>query len=77
MAGRLENRVALISGTARGMGRAAAIEFAAEGAKVVGGDLDVDGALETVEYVRAAGGDMVSLEPVDLSNQDGGKTAMD
>jgi meso-butanediol dehydrogenase / (S,S)-butanediol dehydrogenase / diacetyl reductase len=67
----LANKVALISGTARGMGRAAAMEFATEGAKVVGCDLDTAGAAETVELVRAAGGEMVSLAPVDLSNQDG------
>ncbi|MGW2773693.1 hypothetical protein ACWC4C_14450 [Streptomyces olivaceoviridis] len=36
---RLEGKVALISGTARGQGRAAALRFAAEGALVVGGDL--------------------------------------
>ncbi|MET9716564.1 hypothetical protein ABZZ46_14245 [Streptomyces rochei] len=36
---RLDGKVALISGTARGQGRAAALRFAAEGALVVGGDL--------------------------------------
>lgn len=35
---RLEGKVALISGTARGQGRAAALRFAAEGALVVGGE---------------------------------------
>jgi len=39
MSGRLHGKVALISGTARGQGRAAAERFAAEGATVVGGDL--------------------------------------
>lgn len=69
--GRLAGKVALISGTARGMGRAAAQEFASEGAAVVGCDVDVSGAAETVELVRAAGGDMVSLAPVDLGDQEG------
>jgi meso-butanediol dehydrogenase/(S,S)-butanediol dehydrogenase/diacetyl reductase len=38
--GRLTGKVALISGTGRGMGRAAALEFAAGGAQVYGCDLD-------------------------------------
>jgi NAD(P)-dependent dehydrogenase (short-subunit alcohol dehydrogenase family) len=71
MTGRLEGKVALISGTGRGMGRIAAQEFAREGAAVVGCDLDADAAEETVELVRSAGGEMVSLAPVDLSNQEG------
>ncbi|MFC8087052.1 hypothetical protein [Streptomyces sp. NPDC057340] len=44
---RLEGKVALISGTARGQGRAAALRFAAEGALVVGGDLLHEEALDT------------------------------
>ena len=38
--GRLDGKVALISGTGRGMGRIAAIEFAAEGAKARGEPID-------------------------------------
>ena len=41
--GRLDGKVTLISGTGRGMGRTAALEFAREGARVVGCDLDVGG----------------------------------
>ena len=41
--GRLDGKVVLITGTARGMGRASALVFAREGARVVGCDLDVDG----------------------------------
>jgi meso-butanediol dehydrogenase / (S,S)-butanediol dehydrogenase / diacetyl reductase len=37
--GRLEGKVAVITGTARGQGQAAAVRFRAEGATVVGGDL--------------------------------------
>ncbi len=56
--GRLEGKVALITGTGGGQGRAAALLFAAEGATVVGCDLKTDGASETVDAVRAAGGRM-------------------
>ena len=66
MAGRLEGKVALITGTAQGMGRAAALRFASEGAKIVGCDLNVEGNRETVSQVHAGGGTMVSLEPLDL-----------
>jgi NAD(P)-dependent dehydrogenase (short-subunit alcohol dehydrogenase family) len=53
---RLEGEVAVISGTARGMGRAAALHFAREGAIVAGGDLLEDEALETLELIESAGG---------------------
>lgn len=65
---RLSGKVALISGTAGGQGRAAALLFASEGARVVGCDLKVEGAEETVELVRAGGGEMVSLQPVDVAD---------
>src|SRR4030042_6029841 len=70
MAGRLQNKVALITGTARGQGRAAALLFAKEGAKVIGCDLNVEGSKETVQMVQKAGGEMISCEPVDLCNPD-------
>jgi NAD(P)-dependent dehydrogenase (short-subunit alcohol dehydrogenase family) len=66
----LDGKVALISGTAGGMGRAAALEFAAQGARVVGCDLDAAGSAETVAQVRDAGGTMVSLEPIDLTSEE-------
>lgn len=66
MAGRLEGKVALITGTAQGMGRVAALRFAAEGAKIVGCDLNAERNRETVSLVHASGGRMVSLEPLDL-----------
>lgn len=70
MAGRLEGKVALITGTAGGQGRAAAVLFAREGAKIVGCDLKVEGDQETVRMVRDAGGEMVSIEPLDLGDLD-------
>jgi NAD(P)-dependent dehydrogenase (short-subunit alcohol dehydrogenase family) len=69
MAGRLAGKVALITGAGGGQGRAAAILFAQEGARVVGCDVKVEGSAETLELVRAAGGEMVSLAPIDLSDE--------
>ena len=71
--GRLEGRVALITGTAGGQGRAAALLFAEEGARVAGCDLKEQEAAETVRMVRDAGGEMVSMAPVDLSTEDGAR----
>jgi NAD(P)-dependent dehydrogenase (short-subunit alcohol dehydrogenase family) len=58
MAGRLDGKVALISGTGGGQGRAAALRFAAEGAIVVGCDVSAETQAETVRLVREAGGTM-------------------
>jgi NAD(P)-dependent dehydrogenase (short-subunit alcohol dehydrogenase family) len=68
MAGRLAGKVCVITGTGGSMGRAAAIAFALEGASVVGCDVTVEPAVETVEMVHAAGGTMVSLPPCRLSD---------
>lgn len=68
MTGRLEGKVALITGVGGGMGRTAALRFAAEGAKIVGCDLFSEGADETVRLVTEAGGEMTSFAPVDLSD---------
>jgi NAD(P)-dependent dehydrogenase (short-subunit alcohol dehydrogenase family) len=68
VSGRLVGKVALITGTGGGQGRAAALRFAAEGAVVVGCDVKAAGAAETVELVRAAGGHMTSTHPVDLGD---------
>jgi NAD(P)-dependent dehydrogenase (short-subunit alcohol dehydrogenase family) len=68
MSRRLENKVAVITGTASGQGRTAAILFASEGCKVVGCDLKVEEAQETVEVVKRAGGQMISLQPCDLTD---------
>jgi NAD(P)-dependent dehydrogenase (short-subunit alcohol dehydrogenase family) len=69
--GRLDGKVALFSGTARGMGRAAAVEFAAQGAAVFGCDLDEAASAETVDLVTAGGGLMAALAPVNLSSAEG------
>ncbi|MCX5059670.1 SDR family oxidoreductase [Streptomyces sp. NBC_00201] len=68
---RVAGKVALITGTAGGQGRAAALLFAAEGAVVIGTDLDPDGAAATADLVQAAGGRMSSTHPLDLGDEDG------
>jgi meso-butanediol dehydrogenase/(S,S)-butanediol dehydrogenase/diacetyl reductase len=66
--GRLDGKIALITGTGGGMGTVAAQLFAREGARVVGCDLDAEGAKQTVELVRAEGGEMTAMAPVDLGD---------
>lgn len=68
--GTLDGKVALITGTAGGMGRVAALIFAREGAQVVGADIQVEANQETVELVRRAGGEMTGIAPVDLTDPD-------
>jgi len=50
--GRLDSKVAVITGAASGMGRATAIRFAGEGAAVVVADLNEEGGASTVVNAR-------------------------
>lgn len=52
----LEDKVAVITGGASGIGRACARRFAAEGARVVLGDINVESAAETAAQIETAGG---------------------
>lgn len=54
---RLDQKVAIVSGSGRGIGRAVALKLAGEGARVVVNDRDEGPALETAEAIRAAGGE--------------------
>ena len=63
MPGRLSEKVCIITGTGGSMGRASALAFAREGALVVGCDVAVEPARETLAEVEAAGGRMLSLQP--------------
>jgi meso-butanediol dehydrogenase/(S,S)-butanediol dehydrogenase/diacetyl reductase len=54
---RLEGKVAIITGAANGIGRATAILFAAEGAKLVLADINEEGLKETLDLVKKEGGE--------------------
>lgn len=66
---RFQNKVVLITGTAGGQGREAAIRFASEGAIVAGCDVNSLGNEETASLVAAAGGKMISHAPVNLTDE--------
>ena len=65
MGGRLQDRIAIVTGAGCigpgwGNGRAIAARFAEEGAKIFAVDRDLDSVTETVERVKAAGGEIVT-----------------
>jgi NAD(P)-dependent dehydrogenase (short-subunit alcohol dehydrogenase family) len=59
MASGLAGKVALVTGAGSGIGRASALAFAAEGARVVVADIDVDGGAETVAQITVASGEAI------------------
>jgi len=59
--GKLDGKVAIVSGSGRGIGRACAIKLASEGARVVVNDLDAAPAQETLDAIRALGGQAVAV----------------
>jgi len=66
--GRFDGKIVLITGIGGGMGRTAAQRFAAEGATVVGCDLNEESLAETVRLVEEAGGSIDGVAPVDVGD---------
>lgn len=64
----LQDKSAIVTGAGSGVGRASALQFADEGARVVVADVDLDNAKETVRLVEGSGGTAVAVE-VDVSDE--------
>ncbi len=62
MAGRVSGKVALITGGGSGIGRATALVFAREGAKVMIADYDREGGEQTVKMIKTSGGEASFVE---------------
>jgi NAD(P)-dependent dehydrogenase (short-subunit alcohol dehydrogenase family) len=59
---RLQDKVAVVTGAASGMGKAIAIAYGKEGAKVVVSDINLDGANQTVEEIKTVGGEALAVQ---------------
>lgn len=66
---RLEGKAAIITGSARGIGKATAVKFVKEGAKVVVCDVNIEQVNETVEELKKLGGEAIGLK-VDVTNRE-------
>ena len=62
MTGQFSGKVALVTGASSGIGRATALAFAREGAKVIAADVDVEGGEETVRMLKGNGSDAMFVK---------------
>jgi NAD(P)-dependent dehydrogenase (short-subunit alcohol dehydrogenase family) len=62
MPGRLDGKVALVTGGASGIGRATALTFAREGAKLIVADMQEDGGQQTVHMIAEQGGTAIFVQ---------------
>ena len=72
MAGRLDGKVAVISGAAAGIGRATALRFAKEGACIAGWDVSDKASAAFEAEVKEAGGQLL-FQAVNVTDQADGK----
>ena len=74
--GRLDGKVAIVTGAASGIGRASAILFAREGARLLVADKNAEGLRETADSIAKAGGTAQACE-ADASSEDDVKSFID
>ena len=73
---RLEGKTAIVTGGAQGIGRATALRFAQEGARVVIGDLQADGATAVADEIAQAGGEALGMA-LDVRDQGQAQAVVD
>jgi 3-oxoacyl-[acyl-carrier protein] reductase len=76
MSGVLKDKVAVITGASRGMGKAFALKFVEEGAKLLLTTTSLERAQGTVNEMKAKGGEVALME-ADISHEDAGKKIAD
>ncbi|MDD5094860.1 MAG: SDR family oxidoreductase [Dehalococcoidia bacterium] len=68
MSGQLAGKIGLVTGAGSGIGKATAVAFAREGAKVVLADIEVKGGEETVRLIKKGGGEAIFVK-IDVSQE--------